>query len=42
MKIKVFDIVQPKDDWERAYARMEFLRGGLYLIMAKRIEVSFE
>lgn len=38
----IWDVVQPKDEWERKYAHLEFVRHGLYLIRAKRIQVRYE
>lgn len=37
---KVFDIVQPKDEWERQYAKLEYLRVGLFMTLWNRIEVE--
>lgn len=42
MSIKVWDIVQPKDDWERNYAKMEYDRIKWHNLWdyAKSIEVD--
>lgn len=40
MRKKVFDIVQPKDAWEKNYALMEYLYIGLKTIGWKRIGVK--
>ena len=40
--MKVFDITQPKDGWERNYALMEFLFQGLKTIGWKKIYVYYD
>ena len=39
MSTKVWDVVAPKDNWERNYAHMEYLRVGLLRTFSKRILV---
>lgn len=39
MTNKVMDIVQPKDNWERGYAHLEYLRAGLLETLATKIDV---
>lgn len=41
-KRKVWDIVQPRDDWEQGYARLEYLRIGLVSLWGKKIRISYE
>lgn len=36
----IWDIVQPKDDWQRGYAKLEYARIGLYAVYAKKIQVK--
>lgn len=41
MKNKTWDIVQPKDNWGRNYAHMEYLWMGCHIMLVgKRIKVS--
>lgn len=37
---KVWDITQPQDEWERTYARMEYLRIGILRILSRRIYIQ--
>lgn len=37
---KVWDVVPPKDVWQYQYAHLEYLRVGLFRIMAKTIQVQ--
>lgn len=39
---KVWDVTQPKDAWERGYARLEWLRIDIKRVGAKVIEVDAE
>lgn len=37
----IWDIVTPKDNWERNLARMEYARLGLATAFAKKIRVKY-
>lgn len=39
-KKKIWDVVQPTDNWERWYAHMAFLHVGINRTFSKRIKVS--
>jgi len=39
-KQKVWDVVAPRDEWERKYCHLEYLRIGLLRKLAKTIEVK--
>lgn len=39
-KIKIWDVVQPTDEWERGYAYIEYLHTGLKQTFSTRIEVK--
>lgn len=38
--MKVFDIVTPKDNWERGFAHLQWLFTELKSVGAKKIEVK--
>lgn len=42
MTQKYFDIVVPKDNWERGYAHLAYLHEGLRQVFATKIPVDIE
>jgi hypothetical protein len=40
MSTKVWDVTPPTDDWDRGYARLEWLRIDIKRVGAKIIEVT--
>jgi hypothetical protein len=40
MNTKVWDIIQPTNDWERGYAKLAYEYEGLRQVFAKRIDIT--
>lgn len=39
--MKIWDVVVPRDSWERSYAKLEYHRIGLLRPFAKTIKVRY-